>query len=118
MSDQPVAQAQQAKEQRAAAPIQRVGVPLAMLQASKGMQVTVELADRQRWSGKVVNVDDAGNIELCNAKHWDGTSAARDVVSTILRGGTVLYVQLPQEELSAQFPILNLVQRATKKTTT
>ena len=94
--------------------IQKTGVPIAMLQSAKGMQVTLEMSTNinERWVGTVVNVDDHGNVELANAKHWDGASPARDVISTIIRGSQILYVKLPVEEMTAIYPQLKLVQRA------
>jgi small nuclear ribonucleoprotein (snRNP)-like protein len=85
----------------------KLGLPLSMLQASKGLQVTLEMCDhRERWLGTVNNVDDNGNVELSNAKHWDGLRPARDVPSTIVRGNNILYVKLPEAEMTVLFPLI------------
>ena len=96
--------------------VQKFGIPLAMLHAAKGAPVRLELANRERWSGTVVGVDENGNVDLANATHEfvdpsSGAVATRQVEAAMIRGQGVLFVQLPQQEMVAQFPMLRLAQR-------
>lgn len=83
-----------------------LGIPVSILQSAKGLTVTIEMADKQRWVGTLVNVDDNLNLELSNSKHWDGTNPARDVKTTLIRGNNIMYVRLPEAEMEALFPML------------
>jgi small nuclear ribonucleoprotein (snRNP)-like protein len=85
--------------------VSEIGFPLAMLHAARGLPLALELSNGDRWRGICSAVDDAGNIELTDATHHEGTAPKRSVPSAFIKGGNVMFAVLPPEAKAA-FPYL------------
>ncbi len=100
--------------------VEKFGIPIAMLFTAKDSKVQIECTNGEKWSGTLVNVDEAGNVELANAEQTaaagGSATAPRPVKSAIIRSGAILFTQLTDTEaLSAQWPMLKTVTRAGAK---
>lgn len=91
----------------------KFGLPIAVLYSARDTEVQLELATGERWKGTVVNVDDSGNVELCNAQQEDDATGENNKVSSaVFRGGAILFAQmLDVEKMRVMWPMLKLVQR-------